>query len=66
MTWDRSEEAKEDFDKHFVITCRKCGGSNILMHVTEGVDWGGETGYDCGSISIYCSECPDNNWGLAI
>jgi len=45
----------------FTFTCKKCGSTNVRLNIEEGINWGGHTGYQAGSISIGCNNCQDND-----
>ena len=51
-----------DLRERFRIVCRKCGSENVAINKEDGVDYGGETGYQSGSFQIVCNECKDNDW----
>lgn len=45
----------------FKLTCRKCGSENVRMDIEQGIDWGGETGWQSGHIAIGCNDCGQND-----
>jgi hypothetical protein len=51
----------ERIEAAFTFTCKKCGSTNVRLHIEEGIDWGGQTGYQEGTISIGCNACQDND-----
>ena len=43
--------------KHFAVSCKKCGSSNIFVSWEEGVDYGDYTGYSEGQKLFKCNDC---------
>lgn len=46
-----------DILKHFAITCKKCGSSNIFVSWEEGRDYSEYTGYSKGRKLFKCNNC---------
>ena len=54
----------EDEDKikeAFKLVCKKCGSEDIAIDIEQGVDYGGETGYSPGHITLGCNACKQND-----
>lgn len=51
----------EEIQAAFKLVCKKCGSENVVVDVEEGVDYGGETGYSSGRITIGCNDCKQND-----
>lgn len=50
----------------FELVCKKCGSDDVVIYIEEGVDFGGETGYSPGYISIGCNGCEKNDLHIII
>ena len=48
--------------EQFKVVCRKCGSEDVAINKEEGIDYGGETGYQSGSFQIGCNGCKANDW----
>lgn len=55
-----SYEAKE-IKAAFIILCKKCGSENVVIDIEEGHNYGGQTGYSGGHLSIGCNDCAQND-----
>lgn len=53
---------EDDLRQHFKLICRKCGSENVAVNIEQGIDYGGDTGYQSGSIQIGCNDCKQNDW----
>lgn len=51
----------EELHKRFMLTCRRCQSTNVKVDIVKGIDYGGETGYSSGHISIGCNTCGQND-----
>jgi hypothetical protein len=51
----------ERFQSAFRLVCQKCGSSNCVIDIEQGVNYGGETGYSSGHISAGCNDCKQND-----
>jgi hypothetical protein len=45
----------------FDIKCAKCGSTDVVFSVEEGVDYGGMTGYSPGLTTVGCNACKAND-----
>ena len=57
---------EEDLLVRFKIVCRKCGSENTVLDIEQGQDYGGETGYSPGHITIGCNHCKANDFYMSI
>lgn len=51
----------EEIEIRFKLTCRKCNSENVRIDIEQGIDYGGETGYYSGHITVGCNNCNDND-----
>lgn len=56
----------QEIRQAYKLVCLKCGSEDVVVDVTESGDWGGETGYSLGSLSIGCNACKQNDLYLNI
>jgi hypothetical protein len=56
----------EEITAAFKLVCKKCGSEDVVVDVEQGTDYGGETGYDPGHISIGCNACKQNDVYISI
>lgn len=56
----------EELMQRFKIVCRKCGSENTVIDIEEGMDYGGQTGYSPGHITIGCNDCKQNDFYMSI
>ena len=54
---DDADEIKQAFR----IICKKCGSEDVVLDIELGVDYGGETGYSNGHITLGCNACKQND-----
>lgn len=54
---DKAEEIRVAFK----LVCKKCGSEEVVIEIEQGVDYGGQTGYDPGYISLGCNACKQND-----
>ena len=54
-------EDEDTIKAAFKLVCKKCGSEDIALDIEQGVDYGGETGYSSGHISIGCNACKQND-----
>jgi hypothetical protein len=52
----------EDLRQQFKIVCRKCGSEDVAINKDDSIDYGGEAGYQVGSVQIGCNGCKANDW----
>jgi hypothetical protein len=45
----------------FKLICLKCGSEDVVIDIEDGIDYGGETGWSPGCISIGCNACEQND-----
>lgn len=55
---DEAEKLKQQFK----LTCKECGSENVSVNIEHGINYGGQTGYQEGSIQIGCNDCAENDW----
>ena len=51
----------EKIETAFTLTCRKCGSINVRLDIEQGIDYGGDTGWQSGHITVGCNNCGDND-----
>ena len=56
----------EEIKQSFKLVCKKCGSEDVVIDVEKGVDYGGETGYSSGYISLGCNACKQNDVCISI
>lgn len=56
----------EEIQAAFRLVCKKCGSENVVIDVDQGIDYGGETGYSPGHITIGCNDCKQNDVYISI
>lgn len=63
---DSYEEGElKSLRNYFDIVCRKCGSKDeVVVNLERGIDYGGETGYQPGSLQIGCNACKNNDYYL--
>ena len=54
---DEAAEIKMAFN----LVCKKCGSDDVVIDIEQGIDYGGETGYSGGHISLGCNACKQND-----
>jgi len=54
------DEAKE-ITNAFKLACKKCGSEDVVIDIERGIDYGGDTGYSSGHISIGCNSFKQND-----
>ena len=50
----------------YKLMCKKCGSENVVIDIEQGIDYGGETGYNSGHISLGCNDCKKNDVYISI
>jgi hypothetical protein len=60
------EDDADRLKQQFTLVCRKCGSEDVVINIEEGIDYGGQTGYQSGTISIGCNACKDNDFWMSI
>ena len=63
---DYSKSDAENIRLAFKLVCTKCGGEDVSIDIEQGVDYGGETGYSGGHISLGCNACGQNDVYISI
>ena len=56
----------EELLSKFKLICKHCGSENVVVEIEQGIDYGGETGYSNGHISVGCNDCKQNDLYLSI
>lgn len=56
------DDEVKDLRERFRIVCRKCGSENVAVNMEQGIDYGGQTGYQSGRMQIGCNDCNKNDW----
>lgn len=51
----------EEIKAAFKLVCKKCGSEDVVIDIEQGIDYGGETGYSSGHISLGCNVCKQND-----
>ena len=51
----------EEIEAAFKLVCKKCGSEDVVIDIERGIDYGGETGYSSGHISLGCNACKQND-----
>lgn len=51
----------KELQERFKFVCKKCNSENVKVDITEGINYGGMTGWQPGSITIGCNRCKDND-----
>ena len=51
----------EEIEAAFKLVCKKCGSEDVVIDIELGIDYGGETGYSSGHISLGCNACKQND-----
>jgi len=51
----------EEIQTRFRLICRECGSENVVIDFEQGIDYGGETGYSPGHLTIGCNDCHRND-----
>jgi hypothetical protein len=60
---------QDDFKRlqeHFKLVCKKCGSDNVAVSLTPPVNYGGQTGWQSGDLSIGCNACKNNDLYITI
>jgi hypothetical protein len=52
---------EEEIKAAFKLVCKKCGSENVTLDIEQGMNYGGQTGYSSGHISLGCADCKDND-----
>lgn len=59
-------EESEEITTAFKLVCKKCGSEDVVIDIEQGIDYGGETGYSGGHISLGCNACKQNDVYISI
>lgn len=51
------------FSENFSLICQKCG-DRCVMGIERGINYGGQTGYQQGLLSVGCNQCKDHDLHL--
>jgi hypothetical protein len=51
----------EEIKAAFKLVCKKCGSEDVVLDYEGGIDYGGQTGYQSGWLSIGCNACKKND-----
>lgn len=46
----------------YLVTCRKCRSEDVVFDISVPVDYGGETGWGLGHVSMGCNACKANDF----
>lgn len=57
----RTDGLADEIRRRFKLVCRRCGGEDVSVDITEGTDYGGETGWSPGTFSMGCNTCGQND-----
>jgi hypothetical protein len=55
-----------ELKQKFKLVCLKCGSDDVAISVEEGINYGGQTGYQPGTVSIGCNACKENDFWVSI
>lgn len=61
-----AEDFLEQFRQRFRLVCQRCGSTNGVLDLEQGIDYGGETGYSPGHITVGCNACKQSDLYLSI
>ena len=51
----------QDILLSFKLVCRKCQSEDVGLSRVEGTDYGGDTGYEAGTLAVGCNACKQND-----
>ncbi len=51
----------EQIQEAFKLACKKCGSDDVVIDIEQGINYGGQTGYDPGHLTIGCNACKQND-----
>jgi hypothetical protein len=60
------EDELNELKQKFKLVCLKCGSDDVAISVEEGINYGGQTGYQPGTVSIGCNACKENDFWVSI
>ena len=63
---DYSKSDSENIRLAFKMVCTKCSSEDVAIDIEQGIDYGGETGYSSGHISLGCNACKQNDVYISI
>ena len=56
------ESVFEEIEKRYKLICRKCNSENVVVsEISDPINYGGETGYQSGTVAIGCNDCKQND-----
>ena len=56
----------EELRERFKFVCKKCGSDNVVLTLEEGIDYGGQTGYQSDTLAMGCNDCKDNDFWMTL
>ena len=60
------EDELNELKQKFKLVCLKCGSDDVAISVEEGINYGGQTAYQPGTVSIGCNACKENDFWVSI
>jgi hypothetical protein len=66
ITTDPDASEVDELRQRFKLVCRACDSDDVAINIEDGINYGGQTGYQEGSITIGCNACKRNDFWMSI